>query len=103
MVKTPCFQCRGRGFDPWSGNLGPTAVWCGKKKKISFISKTKHGLRDSGLGFGGKRSGLEAQSSVSMVPTPLMPLVMLKSELEACFLLERVSGPASAPWLDQQV
>ena len=78
-------------------------MWCGKKKKISFISKTKHGLRDSGLGFGGKRSGLEAQSSVSMVPTPLMPLVMLKSELEACFLLERVSGPASAPWLDQQV
>ena len=19
-VKTPCFQCRGYGFDPWSGN-----------------------------------------------------------------------------------
>ena len=20
MVKTPCFQCKGRRFDPWSGN-----------------------------------------------------------------------------------
>ena len=20
MAKTPCFQCRGPGFDPWSGN-----------------------------------------------------------------------------------
>ena len=20
VVKTPCFQCRGCGFDPWSGN-----------------------------------------------------------------------------------
>ena len=20
VVKTPCFQCRGLGFDPWSGN-----------------------------------------------------------------------------------
>ena len=20
VVKTPCFQCRGRGFDPFSGN-----------------------------------------------------------------------------------
>ena len=22
MVKTPSFYCRGRGFDPWSGNQG---------------------------------------------------------------------------------
>ena len=20
VVKTPCFHCRGHGFDPWSGN-----------------------------------------------------------------------------------
>ena len=20
VVKTPCFQCKGRGFHPWSGN-----------------------------------------------------------------------------------
>ena len=24
MVKTPCTQFRGPGFDPWSGNLYPT-------------------------------------------------------------------------------
>ena len=74
MVKTPCFQCRGHGFNPWSGNLGPTGyvVWQ-KKKKISFISKTNHDFRDSGFGFGGKRRGLEAESAVSVVPTSLMP------------------------------
>ena len=21
VVKTPCFQCRGHGFDPWSGKF----------------------------------------------------------------------------------
>ena len=25
VVKTPCFQCRGRGFDPWVGNWNPLA------------------------------------------------------------------------------
>ena len=29
MVKTPGFQCKGRGFKPWSGNQDATccAVW----------------------------------------------------------------------------
>ena len=41
MVKTLCFQCRGRGFDPWSGIKIPHAVWRGqkinlKKKKKGF-------------------------------------------------------------------
>ena len=31
-LKTPHFQCRGRGFNPWSGNEDPT--WgAGQKKK----------------------------------------------------------------------
>lgn len=73
-------------------------------KKISFISKTKHGLRDSGLGVGEKRRGLELQSAVSMVLTSFDALwLCTKPELGACFLLEPVSGPASAPWLDWQV
>ena len=25
VVRTLCFQCRGPGFDPWSGNLDPTS------------------------------------------------------------------------------
>ena len=37
VVKTPRFQCRGRGFDPWSGELR-SHVPCGvaKKKKKKF-------------------------------------------------------------------
>ena len=26
VVKTPCFQCRAPGFDPWSGNYIPHAI-----------------------------------------------------------------------------
>ena len=43
MVKTPCFQCRGHGFNPWSGNLGPTGyvVWQKKKKKKKLVLLAK--------------------------------------------------------------
>ena len=36
MVKTLRFQCRGHGFDPWSGNLNPIGcvVWPPKKKSL---------------------------------------------------------------------
>ena len=35
VVKTPCFQCRRHGFDPWSGNKDPTYhVSRLKEKKI---------------------------------------------------------------------
>ena len=35
VVKTPCFHCRGHGFDPWSGNSDPThcVMWPDKKKR----------------------------------------------------------------------
>ena len=34
VVKTPCFQCRGRGFDPWLGKFHmPGYAAKGKKKK----------------------------------------------------------------------
>ena len=33
MVKTPCFQCRGCRFDPWSGNSDPTHLKVQPKKK----------------------------------------------------------------------
>ena len=26
VIKTPCSQCRGHGFDPWSGNYGPVVA-----------------------------------------------------------------------------
>ena len=25
VVRTPCFHCRGHGFDPWSGNQDPAS------------------------------------------------------------------------------
>ena len=33
VVRTPCFHCRGPGFDPWSGNEDPTSCAAGQKKK----------------------------------------------------------------------
>ena len=35
VVGTPCFHCRGQGFDPWSGNSDPTChtAWPKRKKK----------------------------------------------------------------------
>ena len=36
LVKTPCIQCRGPGFNPWSGNQIPyaaTKTQCRQKKK----------------------------------------------------------------------
>ena len=35
VVKTPCSQCRGHGFDPWSGNEDPTChtAWPKKRKQ----------------------------------------------------------------------
>lgn len=36
MVKTPCFCCRKRGFDPWSGIL--YYVQCCQKKKEKIFN-----------------------------------------------------------------
>ena len=33
MVKTPCFHCRGSGFNPWLGTKIPHTTWYSKKKK----------------------------------------------------------------------
>ena len=33
VVRTQCFQCRGRTFDPWSGNKIPHAAWHSQKTK----------------------------------------------------------------------
>ena len=35
VVRTPCFHCRGHGFDPWnpgSGTKIPQATWYGQKQ-----------------------------------------------------------------------
>ena len=44
MVKTPCFHCRGRGFDPWSRNadLPWCTEWAKKKKSGKTISAYYH-------------------------------------------------------------
>ena len=39
LVKTPCLQCRRHGFDPWSGNYGPTC--CTEQLKEFFFFKEK--------------------------------------------------------------
>ena len=40
MVKTPCFQWRGHGLDPWSGDLTCCVMWPKKKDfyQINFLS-----------------------------------------------------------------
>ena len=46
MVKTRCFQCRGCGFSPWSGNQDPT---CHMAKKWMYGSHTlAHIIRKPG-------------------------------------------------------
>ena len=44
VVKTQHFQCRGCGFNPWSGKLGchkPNSMVKKKKKKFFNYKKTK--------------------------------------------------------------
>ena len=36
VVKTPCFHCRGHGFDPSRGTMIMHATWWGQKKKIKL-------------------------------------------------------------------
>ena len=38
-VRTPCFQCRGHGFDPWYGISDPAnrEGWPKKKKKLVVL------------------------------------------------------------------
>ena len=40
-VKTPHRHCRGCGFDPWSGNLGPTYCGVWPKKESSRYKPLK--------------------------------------------------------------
>ena len=44
VVKTPCFHCRGHGFNPWSGTKIPHATAWLKKKKMRW--ERKGGFRD---------------------------------------------------------
>ena len=39
VVQTPCFHCRGHGFDSWSGKQDPAchAVWPKKRKEKSVL------------------------------------------------------------------
>ena len=37
VVKNPCFQCKGCGFDPWPGNYDPTCSMVCQKKKGAEI------------------------------------------------------------------
>ena len=43
-VKTPCFHCRGHGFDPWLGKI-PHASWSGQKKKKKKEEKERKKLQ----------------------------------------------------------
>ena len=38
MVKGLCFQLRGYGFDPWSGNRDPTCLVVWPPKKIGNLT-----------------------------------------------------------------
>ena len=38
MVKTPHFNCKGCGFDPWLGNKYPTCLSFSNRNKIGFLN-----------------------------------------------------------------
>ena len=44
VAKTVCFQCRGPGFNPWSGELDPTtkSLHAVTKTQGSQLHKNKH-------------------------------------------------------------
>lgn len=46
MVNTPYSQCRGHGFNPWSGNKDAHATSCGQKKiyHLSILVKNTHNI-----------------------------------------------------------
>ena len=46
VVKTPCFHCRGPGFDPWSGNL---RFWQKKKKGSGPLARRRGSGRSDDL------------------------------------------------------
>ena len=41
MVKIPCFQNKGHGFDPWLGNQDSTCCEAEGKKKKTFSDEEK--------------------------------------------------------------
>ena len=60
MVKTPCFHCRARGFNPWSGNF--CMLWdAGRKKKKERVRSP--GAPREGLADLGERLEMEHNST----------------------------------------
>ena len=50
VVKTPCFQCWGYGFNPWLGNQDPASlVQCGQNEKKQYKAFLKFPLKPSGI------------------------------------------------------
>ena len=39
VVKTPCYYCSGRGFNPWSGDEDPACCAAQPKKKKLLVLK----------------------------------------------------------------
>ena len=60
LDKTPCFQCRGPEFDPWSGNYIPHALtksWY-SQKILKTKKKKKRGREGGKEGHGGRSEKL---------------------------------------------
>ena len=47
VVKTPCFHCRGHGFNPWSGKKDPASRMLWPKRKSSRKQERKNTLPTS--------------------------------------------------------
>ena len=66
-VKTPCFQCRGCWFDPWSGNQDPTCCprWQKKKKCQGEMMLCPH--TEWATSYQGQNYGCTHQGKLTLV------------------------------------
>ena len=70
LDKTPCFQCRGPEFDPWSGNYIPHALtksWY--SQKILKKKKKKKEEREARRGLVADLRNLDSPGSTSSLGT----------------------------------
>ena len=66
MVKTPCFQCRGHGFDPWSEKFHMPRCAAKKKKRKRNVPDSAESSSEDGYIFSAKELR-KALSQVKML------------------------------------
>ena len=101
MAKTPLFQCRGPGSDPWSGNLILQAATNTQGSQINMGKKKKNQIQlwlqstffymvrafdQMAMEFGNARAGLEPGSQPGVLLLPQLPGSPLPGHITCTFL-----------------